>query len=113
MKINKKKKQLLLRKERVRNKISGSEARPRLIVYRSSKHIYAQVINDLAGKTLVAASTLDPVFKENKVKTATTAAAKIVGGLIAERAVQAGIKKVVFDRGGNIYHGRIKIQGWV
>jgi len=109
MKRNKQKIQLDLRKERVRSRITGSEGRPRLTVFRSSKHIYAQVINDHAGKTLVAASTLDPVFKENKIKTATTAAAKLVGGMIAEKAIKAGIKKVVFDRGGNLYHGRIKI----
>ena len=109
MKRNKQKIQLDLRKERVRSRITGSEGRPRLTVFRSSKHIYAQVINDHAGKTLAAASTLDPVFKEKKIKTATIAAAKLVGGMIAEKAIKAGVKKVVFDRGGNIYHGRIKI----
>jgi len=108
MKTNKKKTQLLLRKARVRSKAQGSDQRPRLCVYRSSKHIYAQIINDLQGKTLVAASTVGPEFKDKKVKGSTTAAAKIIGGLLAEKALAAGIKKVVFDRGGNLYHGRIK-----
>jgi large subunit ribosomal protein L18 len=109
MKTAKKKVQLQLRKERIRKKIQGTGERPRLCVYKSSKHIYAQVINDLAGKTIVAASTVGPEFKDQKVKAGTSAAAKVIGGLIAEKALAAGIKKVVFDRGGNIYHGRVKI----
>ncbi|MDD5492262.1 MAG: 50S ribosomal protein L18 [bacterium] len=109
MKTAKKKAKLQLRKERVRGKIQGTAERPRLCVYKSSKHIYAQIINDLAGKTLVSASTVGPEFKDKKVKAGTIAAAKAVGSLIADKALAAGIIKVVFDRGGNLYHGRIKI----
>ena len=93
------------RKERVRTKISGTADRPRLCVFRSNKNISVQVIDDVAGKTLVAASTLD---KEVKTKASNIEAAKEVGELIAKRAVKAGIKNVVFDRGGYIYHGKIK-----
>jgi large subunit ribosomal protein L18 len=85
-----------------------SVGRPRLSVFRSSKHIYAQIIDDTKGATVVAASTLDADIK-GKVKTgADTSAAKAVGLLIASRAIQAGLKEVVFDRGGYIYHGRVK-----
>jgi large subunit ribosomal protein L18 len=91
---------------RIRRKLRGSEQRPRLNVYRSLKHIYAQVIDDALGKTLVSANTAE---KGGKLKAGgNVAAAKAIGKLVAERAVQAGIKKVVFDRGGYIYHGRIK-----
>ena len=93
------------RHERVRAKISGTAERPRLCVFRSNKNIAVQVIDDVAGKTLVAASTLD---KEIKTKASNIEAAKEVGELIAKRAVKAGIKNVVFDRGGYIYHGKIK-----
>lgn len=93
------------RHERVRTKISGTADRPRLCVFRSNKNISVQVIDDVAGKTLVAASTLD---KEVKTKASNIEAAKEVGELIAKRAVKAGIKNVVFDRGGYIYHGKIK-----
>ena len=85
-----------------------ANGRPRLSVFRSSKHIYAQVIDDLQGVTLVAASTLDKDLK-GKLKTgADIAAATEVGKLVAERAVKAGLGDVVFDRGGYIYHGRVK-----
>jgi len=85
-----------------------SGGRPRLSIFRSSKHIYAQVIDDAKGVTLAAASTLDGDIK-GKVKTgANVAAAKEVGRLVAERAIKAGVKEVVFDRGGFIFHGRIK-----
>jgi large subunit ribosomal protein L18 len=85
-----------------------SVGRPRLSVFRSSKHIYAQVIDDTKGVTIAAASTLDGDIK-GKIKTgATVDAAKEVGRLVAERAIKAGIKEVVFDRGGFIFHGRIK-----
>ena len=93
------------RHERVRTKISGTADRPRLCIFRSNKNISVQVIDDVAGKTLVAASTLD---KEVKTKASNIEAAKEVGELIAKRAVKAGIKNVVFDRGGYIYHGKIK-----
>ena len=93
------------RHERVRTKISGTAERPRLCVFRSNKNIAVQVIDDVAGNTLVAASTLD---KEIKTKASNIEAAKEVGELIAKRAIKAGIKNVVFDRGGYIYHGKIK-----
>ncbi len=108
MKTAKNKVKLQLRKERVRSKIQGTAERPRLCVYKSTKHIYAQVINDLVGKTLVAASTVGPEFKDKKVKAGSVAAAKVIGTVIAEKALAAGISKVVFDRGGNLYHGRVK-----
>ena len=90
---------------RVRRKISGTAERPRLCVYRSNSNIYAQIIDDVAGNTLVAASTLD---KEIKTKYANKQAAKEVGNLIAKRAADKKIVDVVFDRGGYIYHGVVK-----
>ena len=93
------------RHERVRAKISGTPECPRLNIYRSNKNIVAQVIDDVAGKTLVSASTLD---KEVKTKQSNIEAAKEVGELIAKRAIKAGIKQVVFDRGGYIYHGKVQ-----
>ncbi|MCI8349913.1 MAG: 50S ribosomal protein L18 [Oscillospiraceae bacterium] len=95
----------LLRHTRVRTKISGTAERPRLDVFRSSKHIYAQIIDDASGKTLVSASTVEKDFDGyggNKE------AAKKVGQRVAEKALAAGITNVVFDRGGYIYHGRVK-----
>ncbi len=90
--------------DRIREKLAGTAERPRLNVYRSLNHIYVQVIDDQAGTTLVSASTLSA-----KVKTGgNVAAAREVGKLVAERAKEKGIKKVVFDRGGYLYHGRIK-----
>jgi large subunit ribosomal protein L18 len=91
---------------RIRRKLSGRTERPRLNVYRSTKNIYAQVIDDTVQKTLVSASSGE---KDGPVKSGgNVAGAKAIGKLIAERAIAAGIKKVVFDRGGYIYHGRIK-----
>ena len=92
-------------------KVSGLRAR--LSVFRSSKHIYAQVIDDTKGVTLASASTLDEEAKKtlDKGKGTDTAAAAIVGKLLAQRAVKAGVKEVVFDRGGYIYHGRVKALG--
>ena len=90
---------------RVRRKISGTAERPRLCVYRSNSNIYAQIIDDVAGNTLVSASTLD---KEIKTKHANKEAAKEVGALIAKRALEKNIETVVFDRGGYIYHGVVK-----
>ena len=90
---------------RVRRKISGTADRPRLCVYRSNANIYAQIIDDVAGNTLVSASTLD---KEVKTKHANKDAAKEVGTLIAKRATEKNIKSVVFDRSGYIYHGVVK-----
>ncbi len=94
-----------IRHKRVRAKISGTPERPRLAVFRSNKGISVQVIDDVAGHTLVSASTLD---KEVKTKASNIEAAKEVGTLVAKRAAKAGIKTVVFDRGGYIYHGKIK-----
>ncbi|MFJ5625139.1 50S ribosomal protein L18 [Peribacillus loiseleuriae] len=94
------------RHARVRAKLSGTEARPRLNVFRSNKHIYAQLIDDANGVTLASASTLD---KELNIEAASNAeAAKQVGALIAKRAVEKGYSAVVFDRGGYLFHGRVK-----
>jgi large subunit ribosomal protein L18 len=93
--------------ERIRKKLMGTGERPRLNVYRSLNHIYVQVIDDLDGKTLVAASSAEGK-KEARTTGGNLAAAKSVGKAIAERAQAKGIKQVVFDRGGYIYHGRIK-----
>ena len=97
------------RQERVRirlRKVAGD--RPRLSVFRSSKHIYAQLVDDRAGKTLVAASSLDKALKENLSTGADKAAAEAVGKLLAERAAEKGITEAVFDRGGYLFHGRVK-----
>ena len=98
----------LKRHFRVRNKVSGTTERPRLCVFRSNSNIYAQVIDDSKGNTLVAASTLDAAIKGKVANNGNKEAAKEVGKLIAERAIEKGIKTVVFDRGGYIYHGRVK-----
>ncbi len=97
----------LVRHARVRKKISGSDVRPRLCVYRSLSNIYAQVIDDGAGKTLVSASTLDKTLAAQLGEMTKKQAAKLIGKTVAERAVAAGIKEVVFDRGGYIYTGRV------
>ena len=97
------------RKQRVRISLRRSaNGRPRLSVFRSSKHIYAQVIDDLKGETLASASSLEKPMRESGNTGANIDAAKTVGKLIAERAKEKGIKDVVFDRGGYLYHGRIK-----
>ncbi len=93
---------------RIRRKISGNAARPRLCVFRSLTHIYAQVIDDLAGKTLVAASSIESEVCAERKLGGSIAAAKLVGRSIAERAKANGIESVVFDRGGYLYHGRVK-----
>jgi large subunit ribosomal protein L18 len=93
---------------RVRIKVSGTPERPRLCVYRSLGHIYAQVIDDRTGKTLVSASSLDKETKKNLKGGGNVAAAKVIGKAVAERAKAAGVSKVVFDRGGYKYHGRVK-----
>jgi large subunit ribosomal protein L18 len=90
---------------RIRRKLSGTKERPRLAVFRSVAHIYAQVIDDVEGRTLVSASSVD---KSAKTKGGNVAAAKAIGKLVAERAKEKGVKAVVFDRGGYQYHGRIK-----
>ncbi|GAC1384360.1 MAG: 50S ribosomal protein L18 [Herpetosiphon sp.] len=96
------------RQRSIRGKISGSPQRPRLNVFRSNMHIYAQVIDDVIGHTLVAASTLDTAIKPNMKDVVKLDEARAVGRLIAERAIASGINTVVFDRGGYRYHGRIK-----
>lgn len=96
------------RKQRVRKKISGTSERPRLSVYRSSKYIYAQVIDDTAGKTLASASSLDIAKQNKKLSAANIESAQQVGKTIAEKSVGLNIKKVVFDRGGRLFHGSIK-----
>ncbi|SRR5260370_29878207 len=95
---------------RIRRKLSGTAERPRLAVFRSVAHIYAQVIDDAQGQTLVSASSVDKasVDKAGKTKGGNVAAAKAIGKLVAERAKEKGIKSVVFDRGGYQYHGRVK-----
>jgi len=96
------------RKKRIRRKMEGTEVRPRLTVFRSDKHIYAQIINDRTGATLVSASTLSPEYKEMGPIKGKVGAAKRVGELVASKAIEKGIAKVVFDRNGFIYHGRIQ-----
>jgi large subunit ribosomal protein L18 len=96
------------RHQRVRKKIGGTPQCPRLNVFRSLSEIYAQLIDDQSGVTLAAASTLDPDLRGKLPGLKKTEQAKLVGGLIAERAISRGIKQVVFDRGGYQYHGRVK-----
>ena len=103
-----KKESWLRRKRRARKKIFGTPERPRLNVYRSLKHIYAQIIDDTTGRTLVAASTLSKELRDSLSYGGNVAAAEKVGELIARKALEKGIKKVVFDRGGFAYHGRVK-----
>ena len=96
------------RHARVRAKVKGTTSKPRLCVFRSLNHIYAQIIDDSQGHTLVAASTLDPETKGTTNGKTKTNIAEIVGTAIAKRALDQGVKQVVFDRGGYKYHGRIK-----
>lgn len=96
------------RHRRIRKTVSGTPERPRLAIFRSNNHIYAQVIDDVAQHTLVAASTLEPSLKGEISSCATCEASAAVGKLVAQRAMEKGIAKVVFDRGGNLYHGRVK-----
>ncbi len=93
---------------RVRKKVSGTSSRPRLCVFRSLKHIYAQIINDEEGRTLVSASSLDPEIREELVGKTKTEKAKVVGTLLGKRAKELGVEVVAFDRGGYKYHGRVK-----
>ena len=97
--------QRMKRHSRVRSKISGTPERPRLSVFRSENNIYAQIIDDVAGSTLVSASTVEKGFEGNG---GNVEAAKKIGALVAERALKKGIEEVVFDRGGYIYHGRVQ-----
>ncbi|THB80371.1 MAG: 50S ribosomal protein L18 [Desulfobacteraceae bacterium] len=98
----------LKRKKRIRKSVSGSPERPRLSVFRSAKHIYAQIIDDTKGATLVSASSLDKEFIESDVTGDKKNVAKAIGSLVGKRAVDKGITKVVFDRNGFLYHGRVK-----
>jgi large subunit ribosomal protein L18 len=92
---------------RIRKRLSGTGVRPRLTVFRSNKHIYAQIVDDAKGNTLAAASSLDAEAKEG-AKGGNVASAKVVGQAVAQRAIDKGIRAVLFDRGGYIYHGRVK-----
>ena len=107
-KINPRKGMRLKRKRRIRKKLSGSEARPRLSVFRSARHIYAQIIDDLQGVTLVSAGTLSPELKDKLSGLKKKEAAKEVGKLLADKAKSKGIERVIFDRNGFLYHGRVK-----
>ena len=98
----------IARHARVRAKVSGTEDRPRLCVFRSSRHIYCQVIDDTRGVTLVSASSMEDRGEDNKPAGPKTAASAVVGKRVAERALEKGITQVVFDRGGYKYHGRVK-----
>jgi large subunit ribosomal protein L18 len=104
----KKIKPIKIRHQRLRKKVAGTPERPRLAVHFSGQHIYAQVINDDDGKTLAAVNTTEKAFKEEKTARANVDTAVKVGKLVAERAKSKNINKVVFDRGGSIYHGKVK-----
>lgn len=96
------------RHRRIRRTVTGTAERPRLAVFRSNNHIYAQVIDDVAQHTIAAASTVDKDLKGKITSTATCEASSAVGKLVAQRSLEKGITEVVFDRGGNLYHGRVK-----
>ena len=108
MNISEKRERLGKRSRRVRLRIVGLSSRPRLSVFRSNAHIYAQIIDDVAGRTLVSASTCDPGLKGRFKSSGSIEAAKLVGETIAERAKAIPVELVVFDRGGRLYHGRVK-----
>jgi len=105
---NNRKQLIKQRHRRIRRKVEGTAERPRLAVFRSHLHIYAQVIDDKQQHTLVAASTVDPNLRQTLASTGTCEASAAVGTLVAQRALEKGIKQVVFDRGGNVYHGRVR-----
>ena len=107
-KLQKKQAGLRRRHTRVRGKISGTAARPRLCITRSNANMYAQVIDDVAGVTICGASTLGPEFKDTNKGGATVEGAAALGEIIGKKAQEKGVTEVVFDRGGNLYHGRIK-----
>ncbi len=108
MNVEEKKRQLERRRRRVRQRVFGTSDRPRLNVFRSRAHIYAQIIDDMKGATLASASTLDKELRQSLKSTGSISAAKAVGKLLAERAKAVKVMAVVFDRGGRLYHGRIK-----
>ncbi len=98
----------LKRKKRIRKHLSGTDQKPRMSVFRSSKHIYAQLIDDISGHTLVAASSMEKVVRDQPEFESKIAAAEYIGKILGERAIEKGVKKVVFDRNGFQYHGRVK-----
>ena len=108
--VSKESRQLVRAKKhmKIRNRFSGTAERPRLAVFRSNNHMYAQIIDDTVGNTLVAASTAEKAVKAELEKTNNVEAAAYVGTVIAKRALEKGIKEVVFDRGGFIYHGKVQ-----
>lgn len=108
--INKESRNVIRQKKhlKIRNRFSGTTERPRLAVYRSNNHVYAQIIDDTVGKTLVSASTVEKKVASELEKTNNIDAASYVGKVVAERALEANIKEVVFDRGGFIYTGKVK-----
>ena len=108
IKISSRNEMRLHRHRRLRKRLAGTSARPRLSVFRSLKHIYAQIIDDEAGHTLASASTLDKSLSDSLENAADQEAAKVVGRLIAERAMAKGFTTVVFDRGGHLFQGRVK-----
>lgn len=106
--LNKKKQARLKRKKSIRKKIAGTPQRPRLSVFRSSKHIYVQIIDDVAGHTLLSASTVEKEATAQSELKGKIEKAVFIGKMVAQRAVEKGIRKVIFDRNGFLYHGRIK-----
>ncbi|MBF0467652.1 MAG: 50S ribosomal protein L18 [Desulfamplus sp.] len=96
------------RKKRIRKKMTGTDERPRMSIFKSAGHIYAQVINDVEGNTIVSASTLDKEFTDTGKKGGNKEAATTIGKIVAKRALDKGVTKVVFDRNGFLYHGRVK-----
>ena len=107
-KLQKKQAALARRHRRVRGKISGTAARPRLCVTRSNSNLYVQVIDDVTHTTICGVSTLGPEFKATGAKSATVEGAGVLGGIVGKKAQEAGVTEVVFDRGGHLYHGRVK-----
>ena len=106
--LNKRKQARLKRKRSIRKKMTGTSERPRLTVFRSSRHIYAQIIDDVSGRTLVAASSLEKAVQSASNIENNVAMAEYIGKLVGQRAVEKGIERVVFDRNGFLYHGRVK-----
>ena len=98
----------LKRKRRIRKKIAGTEKRPRLCVFRSAKHIYAQIVDDAHGKTITAASSMEKTVRDNPESKNKVTTAGMVGKIIGQRALEKGVSNVVFDRNGFLYHGRVK-----
>lgn len=106
--LDQKKRARLRRKKSIRKRLSGSEQRPRLCVFRSARHIYAQLVDDISGRTLVSASTVEKEIQEKSSFSNKIEAAVFIGERIARKAMEKGIQRVVFDRSGFLYHGRIK-----